>query len=334
MRRREFIVGLVVAAATGRARAQQAAKVYRIAIVSTAVPVAELTETGGVRAWRAFFEELRRLGYVEGRNLVVERYSGEGRTEHYPEMVRDVVRRNPDLIHVSGNPLTLDFKAATTTIPIVAITGDPVVAGIVPSLARPGGNITGVSADAGPEIQGKRLELLKQAVPRVSRVGFLATRAMWEAPPGAGTREAAPRLGISLIGPPLDGTIQEPEYRRVFAAMAQARADALVVSGDPENYANRRLIVELAEKARLPAIYWYREFVDLGGLMAYGPDLAQLWRHSAGQVAQILRGTKPGEIPYYRETNKFALVINLRTAKALGIEMPSSLLAQADEVIE
>jgi putative tryptophan/tyrosine transport system substrate-binding protein len=333
VRRREVIGGLLVVATMGRAQAQQTGKVYRIAVVSAATPVAGISETGSLRYWRAFFEELRRLGYVEGRNLVVERYSGEGRTEHYPELAREVVRRNPDVIFSAAPDLTLEFKAATATIPNVALVGDPVAGGLASSLARPGGNFTGVSADAGTEVWGKRLELLKQTVPRVSRVGLLATRASWESLLGAAMRAAAQRLGISLIGPPLDGTIQEPEYRRVFAAMAQAGADALVVTPDTVNIVNRRLIVELAEKARLPAIYVLREFVEIGGLMAYDPDLPDAMRHIAGQIDQILGGTRPGDIPFYLGT-KFALVINLRTAKALGIEMPSSLLAQADEVIE
>jgi ABC-type uncharacterized transport system substrate-binding protein len=333
VRRREIIAGLLVVAAMYRAQAQQTGKVYRIAIVSPATPVAELTETGGLPFWRAFFEELRRLGYVEGQNLVVERHSGEGRTEHYAELVRDVVRSNPDLIWVSTPRLVLDFKAATATIPIAAFAADPIAYGIVQSLARPGGNITGVAGDTALDVSGKRLALLKQAIPTVSKVGYLATRTSWEGPGGAALREMAQRVGVSLIGPPLDGLIQEVEFRRVFAAMAQAGAEALFASGESEIFANRRLIVELANKALLPSIYQYREHAELGGLMAYAYDFPDIMRHSAGQVDRILKGTKPGEIPYYQET-KFELVINLRTAKTLGIEMPSSLLAQADEVIE
>jgi putative tryptophan/tyrosine transport system substrate-binding protein len=333
MRRRDFIAGLVVAATTGSAWAQQPGKVYRIAIVDPSNSVADLTETGSIPAMRAFFEALRRLGYVEGQNLLVERYSGEGRTEHFAELARDVVRRNPELILGTSSRLVLDFKAATTTIPIVGMMGDPVLWGIVPSLARPGGNITGVSTDAGPKIWGKRLALLKEAVPRMSRVGFLASGRVWEAGYGAVMREAASTAGASLVAPQLDAPFGETDLRRVFAAMAQEGADALVVSDQGENFTYRKLIVELAEKGRLPAIYPYGGFVQDGGLMAYSLDLLDMGRRAADQINQILKGTKPGEIPIYQPT-KYALSINLKTAKALGIEMPSSLLAQADEVIE
>jgi putative tryptophan/tyrosine transport system substrate-binding protein len=331
MRRRGFIAGLLVAATMGRAQAQQTGKVYRIAIVSPATPVGELTENGGLPFWRAFFEELRRLGYVEGQNIVIDRFSG--RTDRYPELVREVVRRNPDLIWVSTPRLTLDFKAATATIPIAAFASDPIAYGIVASLARPGGNITGVAGDTALDVSGKRLALLKQTIPTLSKVGYLTTRTSWEGPGGAALREMAQRVGVSLIGPPLDGLIQEAEFRRVFAAMAQAGVEALFVSGESEIFANRRLIVELANKARLPSIYQFREHAELGGLTAYAYDFPDIMRHSAGQVDRILKGTKPGEIPYYQET-KFELVINLKTAKTLGLTIPPSLLTVADEVIE
>jgi putative tryptophan/tyrosine transport system substrate-binding protein len=333
MKRRDVIVGLLVAAATGRAQAQQTGKVYRVAFVDRSTPVAQLTEDGGLPAYRRFFEELRRLGYVEGQNLVVERYSGEGRAEHYPELAHEVVRRKPDVIFVIGPSLVLDFKSATATIPIVGMTGDPVAYGIVAALARPGGNITGVSVDPGFEIWGKRLELLREAIPSVSRVTYLAPRPYWDGPPGAEMRKAVKRAGIVLVGPPLDAPIQEAEYRRVFTAMAQEGADALVVSEAIENYTSRLLIVELADKARLPAIYPYREYVEISGLMAYAIDTPDLGRRAADQIDQILKGTKPGEIPYYQPTT-FKLSINLKTAKTLGLTIPPSLMTVADEVIE
>jgi putative ABC transport system substrate-binding protein len=324
----------LIAIAVRRARAQPSAKVYRIAFVNTSVPVAKAStyEKPYSPAGKAFYGELHRLGYVEGQNLVVERYSGEGRIE-YSELARDVIRSNPDLIFADSTRLVLAFKAVTTTIPIVCTTGDPVVTGLVQSLARPGGNITGVATDPIVEIWGKRLELLMQGVPRVSRVGFLAPRPVWESPQGAALRKACARVGLSLIGPSLDAPFQEVEYRRAFEAMAHEGADALVVSNDPETFANRRLIVKLAEEGRLPGVYSFREFVELGGFMAYAFDLSEIYGHVADQIDQILRGTKPREIPFYQPT-KFALVINLKTAQTLGIEMPPSLLAQADEVIE
>jgi putative ABC transport system substrate-binding protein len=332
MRRREFIAGLLLAGTMQRVQAQQPAKVYRIAVVSPAVPVAEMTETSPLRAYRALFTELRRLGYVEGHNLVVERYSGEGRTEHYAELARQVVRLKPDLIQATSIVMVQHFKAATATIPIVGLTGYPVEAGLVASLARPGGNITGVSVDAGIEIWSKRIEYLKETVPSASRVGFLAIPFAWEHA-GRVLREAAPAMGMSLVGTPLEGTLQEVEYRRVFEAITQQHADVLIVSPETENYVNRRLIFELSEKARLPAIYPYREFVEAGGLMAYGYDVGEVGHRAAGYIDQILKGANAGEIPIYQMT-KFELIINVKAAEAIGLTMPPSLLLRADEVIE
>jgi putative ABC transport system substrate-binding protein len=291
-----------------------------------------MSEKGKLPVWRAFFQRLRQLGYVEGQNLAVARYSGEGRVDQFAELTREVVRGKPDVVFVTTNQLALDVKSASDTIPVVAMMADPVADGTVPSLARPGGNITGTAVDAG-EISFKSLELLKEMVPSASRVGLLTLRWTWERPYAAAIREAAQSIKITLIGPPLDVPLQEAEYRRVLAAMTEAGADALIVRGDPQNYTNRRLIVELTEKARLPAIYYYRDFAEIGGLMVYGVDLSELFGRAADQVDQIFKGAKPEEIPVFQPT-KFELIINLKTAKALGIEVPASLLARADEVIE
>ena len=193
--------------------------------------------------------------------------------------------------------------------------------------------MTGVSVDAGPEIHTKRLELLKEAFPQVSRIGVLARR-LPESPYRKPLEEGAQRLGLVLVGPPLEGTLQETEYRRVFEAMAQEHADALLVSSfDPENMANRQLIVGLAEKYRLPTIYPFREFVESGGLMAYATDLVDLNTRAAGYVDRILKGEPPGDIPIYQAV-KFELVINVKAANAIGLTIPPALLARADEVIE
>ncbi len=335
MRRRTFIAGLLVAATAGRAQSQRTAKVYRIARIYPAQPVAEAikaSKTQGSIAW-FFFEELRRLGFVEGQNLVYERYSAEGRTDQFSELARDVVRSNPDLIFADGTFTVLALKAATTTIPIVAGSiSDPVAVGIAASIARPGGNITGVIG-TGPEFMGKYVELLREAVPGLSTVGYLASRKVWELPEGVAVQEAARRVQISLIGAPLDYPLEAAEYRRVIAAMAQAGAQALIVNAQPQNFQNLRLIIELAEKGRLPAIYPFLDSVKLGGLMAYAADGHETLRQQANQIAQILRGASPGDLPFYQPT-KFFLVINLKTAKALGIELSASLVARADEVIE
>jgi putative ABC transport system substrate-binding protein len=334
MRRRAFIAGLVCTAAISRAEAQQAGKVYRIAIAHPSYPVSEMNEASGRLPWfPAFFAELRRLGYVEGQNLRVERYSAEGRTAQYADLAREVVSRRPDVILTGKSDMILLLKAATPTTPIVGISSDPVAAGIVPSLARPGGNITGVSVDAGLEVWGKRLELLKQVIPGLSRVGFLTDRDTWDSFYAPALREAAQRTGLNFVGPLLHGALQEPEYRRVILAIADAGAQALLASDQSENIANRWLISELATAARLPAMYAYPEFVSSGGLMAYGVELSEVYRGAAGQIDQILRGTKPGEIPFQQAT-KFVFAINLKTAKTLGIVVPPVLLSYANEVIE
>jgi putative ABC transport system substrate-binding protein len=306
----------------------------RIAFVSPATKVSEISLSGRDRNYRAFFEELIRLGYVEGQNLGVERYSGEGRTERYAELARDVVNTHPDLILTWGARLSLDFKMATTTIPIVTMIIDPIAQGLVASIARPGGNITGVTIAGGFEIIGKRMGLLVEAMPKLSTVGYLASRPFWEDPRGAAAREAAKRAGISLKAALLGSAFNEEEYRRVFGSMEQDRAvDALVVSEEPEHVPYRATIVELVAKGRIPTIYPLREFVEVGGLMAYSINLVDIYRRLASLIDRILKGANPGDIPFYQPT-KFELVINLKTAKALGLEMPAMLLGRADEVIE
>jgi putative ABC transport system substrate-binding protein len=332
MRRRDFfsLVGGAVVAVVPRFAGAQQGKVYRLAVVHPSSPLSNLTETGPP-GYRAFFQRLHELGYVEGQNLSVARYSGGGQTERFSDLTAEVIRGKPDVISAVSTRLTRDFKTATATIPVVALLSDPVSDGIVSSLARPGGNITGVATSAGySEIGGKWLELLREMVPAASKVGYLCSRRIWN---DKSILMPAQRMNISIIGPPLDPPLNEAEYRRVFAAMTEAGVDALLVGDQSEHFTNRRLIVELAEAARLPAIYPLPGFVDVGGLMAYGPDLVEIWRHAAEQVDQILKGAKPGEIPFYQPT-KFPLVINIKTAKELGITVPQSLLIAADEVVE
>jgi putative ABC transport system substrate-binding protein len=332
MRRREFLAGLLLAAASPASRAQQRATPPRIVIFHPAIPASLLTETGGGTAWRAFFGELRRLGYIEGQNLIIERSSAEGHHERYADMAREIVARKPDLIVTGTNPVVLAFKAATNAIPLVAFMADPLKAGLVASLARPGGNLTGITLDAGIEIWGKRLELLKEAVPSTKTVAFLAMREGWEGSFGEAMRDVAGRLGVSLISMlPNAGTVAEIE--RVFAAIAEQRPDAVLVTGEGDLYAYPQLIAELAERYRLPTMCPYRDHVDAGALMAYRVDLAELLRHMAGEVKQILNGAKPGDIPIYQPT-KFDLLINRRTARTLGLILPSTLLSRADEMID
>jgi putative ABC transport system substrate-binding protein len=332
VRRRDFTIGLLLAGAGRIVRAQEQTKRHRIAIVISAGPVTRINDPAS-RYWQAFWDELRRLGDVEGQNLTVEHYSGEGRPEGFADLAREVVSRNPDVIVAIGGPITQAVSAATGTRPIVA-TGDTSLR-VVPSLARPGGNITGVRVN-GSEIYGKRLQILKETVPSASKVAYLDIRTFWESPAGQQDREelrkASQILEISLT----DILVQEstsPEYQRVFAEIALDRPDAIIVSGTSELAPYRQLIVELVEQSRLPAMYPFRLWVEAGGLMAYGTDLVELWRRMADDVHEILNGAKPGDIPIYQPT-KFEFIINLKASKELGITIPAALLAGADEVIE
>jgi putative tryptophan/tyrosine transport system substrate-binding protein len=216
----------------------------------------------------------------------------------------------------------------------VGTTSDPVASGLVANLSRPGGNITGFSIAPSDEILGKQLQLLREAAPNASRVAFLAPRRPGEEDRWHRVaRAAGERLGLTLVFALLDSPLQEPEYRRVFGAMAAERVQALFVPDYMEHFPSRRVIVELARRDRLPAIYPYREFVDVGGLLSYGVNNADLFRQVAGYVDRILKGANPGDLPYQLPT-KFELVINLKTAKALGLTIPPSLLPRADEVIQ
>ena len=334
MRRREFItfVGGAAVAWPLKARSQQPTTQQRIAIFHPAIPTALLTETGGGSAWRAFFGELRRLGYVEGGNLIIERYSADGHHERYAAIAREIVMRKPDVIVTGTNPVVTAFNAETRTIPVVAFMLDPLHAKLVTNLSRPAGNITGITLDPGIEVWGKRLEILKEAIPSTAKAAFLGMRGGWEGPSGQVLRDAASRLGISLeFTLPEKGTPSEIE--RAFTAMEQQRPDALLVSGEGDLYANRQLIAELSVKTRLPAMCPYRDHVEAGALMGYAVDLAELLRRMADDVHQILKGAKPGDIPIYQPT-KFELLINLKTAKTLGLTLPRELLTRADELIE
>jgi putative ABC transport system substrate-binding protein len=221
--------------------------------------------------------------------------------------------------------------AATSTIPIVAITQDPLAAGLITSLARPGGNLTGVSVDAGVAIVAKRMQILKEALPRAASAAYLLSNA-WDERSGSSYREVAQQMGISLTGNFLTA-INDAELRRSFAEMAQQQFDAVIVDEGGSFLAQRALIAELAGKHRLAVIYPYRDYVDIGGLMAYAPDLGELAQRMANDVHQILNGAKPGDIPYYQPT-KFQLIINVKAAKALGLDLPPTLVLRADEVIE
>jgi putative ABC transport system substrate-binding protein len=332
MRRREFmaLVGGSVAALPLASRAQQSQKQHRIAFVHSGIPADRLTETAGPFWVRRFYETLRGLGDVEGSNLVVERYSAEGRAERYDALAAEVVSRKPDVIVANLNDLVKVFMTATAAIPIVAVTGDPIATGLLTNLARPGGNLTGVSINAGVSINTKRLQLLKQAIPSATKVVYLLSGAWGSSE--LSSREAARQLGFALVENLLS-EVNDAQLRRTFAEMAQQKVDAVVIDEGGSFLAQRALIAELAEKYRLPVIYPYRDYVDLGGLMAYAPELGELAQRLANDVHQILNGTKPGDIPFY-QPNTFQLIVNLKAARMLDLSLPQSLITSADEVIE
>jgi putative ABC transport system substrate-binding protein len=315
-------LALPMAARAQQQTVQQPPKTKRIALVS-----AKFSKDDDVYG-QVFREELERLGYVKERNLIIDFYSGEGRTEHYDELAHEVVSTQPDVIVSYGTPLTRQFKAATSTIPIVAYTGDPIRLGLVSSLAHPGGNITGVSVDAGIEIWGKRVELLAEALPKLRNLLFVSTQGGWDNAGGRAVREAAQKLGISLVNAPLGQTINEAEYRRVFDSIRRDQVDGIMISDETENHAYRFLLVQLVQQLRIPAIYNYRDQAEAGGLMSYSYDVKAAIRRQAAQVAEILRGANPGEMPYFQEA-RFEFVINLKTAKELGLEIPAGLVAAA-----
>ena len=309
------------------AEAQPAAKIARIGFLA-------LNMAANPHLVEAFLQGLRDLGYVEGRNVVIEYRDAAGKPERLPALAAELLALKVDVILAAGEPHALAAKRATKTIPIVfTATADPVASGLVTSLSRPGGTVTGLSS-VGPDLVGKRLELLKQVVPGVSRVAVL-----WQ--PGAaderterdllkGTEVAARALGVRLQFVEARGPA---EFEGAFAAMTKARAGALTVLGSPMLLIERRRLVDLAAKHRLPAVYPSRESVDAGGLMSYGANAADLYRRAATYVDKILKGAKPGDLPVEQPT-KFELVINLKTAKALGLTIPASLLHRADQVLE
>ena len=334
MKRRDFAISLLLAGAVRTVRAQEPAKQRRIAIVIPAGPVAQINDRAS-RYWQPFWEELRRLGDAEGHNLIVEAYSGGGRPAGYADLAREVTGRNPDVIIAITGPVALAIRAATGTTPIVWIGVDPIAGGLATSLAHPGGNITGVSL-FDYETYAKRLQILKDTVPSASRVAYLSPRKGWETSGGQALRRAFRQVGQRLDMSVIPMLIEEStpaEYQRVFAEIVPERADGLIVPDLGDLLPYRQLIVELAQKSRLPAIFGLRDYVEAGGLMAYGADQGELYRRMADDVHEILDGTKPGDIPIYQAT-RFHLIINLKAAEALGLTIPSPLLARADEVIE
>jgi putative ABC transport system substrate-binding protein len=320
------VFALCLLAAPLVAEAQSGAKVYRVAYLGNSSAALE-SETVS-----AFRQGLRDLNYVEGKNLTIEYRWAEGRYDRFPSLVAEAVQLKVDVIVTAGTPAILAAKNGTRTIPIVmAAIGDPIAAGVVPSLARPGGNITG-SASMTPEIDGKRLELLKEMVPGVSRVAV-----MWNptnpnnADRIAQIQAAAKTLRLTLE--PIVGAGDSRALERAFETIAAARTDALIMESDRVLLAHRAQIVEFTAKRRLPALYPYRDFVRAGGLASYEPNYPAMFRRAATYVDKILKGAKPADLPIEQPTT-FELVINLKAAQDLRLTIPQSLLLRADEVIQ
>ncbi|MBI4610414.1 MAG: ABC transporter substrate-binding protein [Candidatus Rokubacteria bacterium] len=307
------------------ADAQQAGKVPRIGFL---YPVSAALASSRTEA---FVQGLREFGYIEGQNITIEWRLSEVPADRLSELAAELVRLKVDVIVTGGTPAAFAARKATSTIPIVmSSVGDPVATGLVATLARPGGNITGLSL-VSPDLAGKRLELIKESVPGLSRVAILVNLANPIQKVVLGQTEVAARsLGMQLQ--PVD--VRDPrELESAFAAMAKRRAGAVIVPFDPIFFSNRRRIVDLAAKSRLPAIYFDKGYVEAGGLMAYGPNIADLARRAATYVDRILKGAKPADLPVEQPT-RFELVINLKTAKALGLTIPQSVLFRADHVIQ
>ena len=323
MDRRTVIIGLAgVALALSVARAQQNGRVYRIGIIE-AVPAAQNTANLG-----ALRRGLRELGYVEGQNLVLEYRSSDGRAERFPELAAELVRLKVDLIIARGTPAATAAKNATQEIPVVMATmGDP--RAMVASFARPGGNVTGMTTFS-TELTAKRVELLKEMIPALSRVALVHNMGNPAVPPEwEETKTAARALGLQAE---LLDVRSEEDVRGAFDIAARRHVDALVIGADGLTETYQRAIVEMAARRKLPAIYPAREFVEIGGLMAYAVNYIELYFRFARYVDRVFKGTKPADLPVEQPT-KFELVINLKTANALGITVPQSLALRADDLV-
>jgi putative tryptophan/tyrosine transport system substrate-binding protein len=331
VRRRDAIALIGAGACAPAMYAQAAARTYRVALVIFGSPAAMMKGSDPPHPHvRAFLQGLRAHGYIEGQNLFLERRSAEGSVEQAAEIMADLIGRNFDVIATAGNESAQAAKRATNLIPIVMATSDdPIAAGIVESLARPGANITGLTTNPGPEFEVKRLQLLKEAAPKAARVAFLGTRYAWGRADTDSLRAAAQGMGLTLIH-----YEHSPMYLDdARGAIRRDRPDAIFVPRHSAAFVNRQVIAELAVAERLPGISPFREFADAGGLMSYGTDVPELFRRAVGHVDKILRGAKPADLPVEQPT-KFELVLNLKAAKSLGLTTPPTLLALADEVIE
>jgi putative tryptophan/tyrosine transport system substrate-binding protein len=327
-----IVLTLAILLAPLPADAQQAGKVWRVGLMLNTPPVAAMIGPDPQeRTSRAFVHSLRDLGYVDGRNIIIERRSAEGQLDRIPSLIQDLVGLKVDVLVISGDIGTRAARQATDRIPIVGLfLRDPVASGLGATLARPGGNVTGVGTASDPGMGGKMLELLKDISPKISRVTVLRASSLSDDPLRPETKAAAQALKVTLTVVRVD---RGEDYEKAFARITQDRPDALLVSGDSLNLLHRNKIIDFAANRKLPTLAYQPEFAESGGLMAYGTDQADPFRRAASYVDKILKGANPGDLPI-EEVTKRALLINLKTAKALGITIPQTLLLRADRVIE
>jgi putative tryptophan/tyrosine transport system substrate-binding protein len=316
---------IVMVVPWGIAAAQQPGKIFRIGFLDPS------TASGSAGLLEAFWQEMRKLGWIEGKNSTTEYRFAEGKSERVSELAVDLVRLKVDLIVVTGTPTALAAKKATSTIPIVMTTvGDPVAAGLIASLARPGGNVTGLST-LGTELNSKRLEVLKDAVPKLVRIGLLRLPGQSASLQLKEIRPAATPLKLKLEE--IETESDAKALESAFQTAKQKQVGAIMTTSTPRFFAERKRIVELAGKHRLPAIYPQKEFVDAGGLMSYGADYTDLFRRAAVYVDKILKGAKPADLPVQQAT-KFEFVINLKAAKQIDLIIPNRVLERANQVIK
>jgi putative tryptophan/tyrosine transport system substrate-binding protein len=328
LKRRELItlLGGVATAWPLAARAQQTGRIYRIGFLANDPTIPAQP------AWRAFLEGLRENGFIEGKNIIIERRFAEGAIDRYADLVAELVRLEVDVIVTSFNDATLAAKRATTKIPVVMMSvNDPVAAGIVASLAHPGGNITGAVQDETAEIAAKRLQMAKDAVPQVSRVAALINPDEVYAQAELRALETAAQ-SLRLTLQPV-AVHRVDEFDGAFDRVIREHSDAVIVSSSSLIFTHRRLVAERAARSRLPVVSTWREFTEVGGLMSYGSVRIERFRHAAIFVAKILKGAKPADLPIEQPT-KYELIINLKTARSLNLDIPRDLLLVADEVIE
>ncbi len=325
MRRREFITLLGGAAAAWPVALRAQAKIPRIGFMGNSTAALEANVVG------SFCDGLRELGYQEGRNIVIEYRWADGNYARFPALVAELIAAKVDVIVTAGTPAVLAVKKATTTVPVVMVAvGDPVGTGLVPSLARPGGNLTGLSSIA-PDLEGKRLDLLREIVPTLSRVAvFFNSLNTFHVVSVRQANAAAQTMGIKLQW---HNIRKSEDLDGAFAAIRKERPDALLILADRVFLHNRQRMMDFTEEQRLPNVNPYKELVEAGGLMSYGPSYEDIHKRAAIYVDKIIKGAKPADLPI-EQPSKFTFIINLKVAKALGLTVPSSLVTLADEVIE